>query len=250
VTDWAGWELVGGGRTTAVVRRSPAGLVHAKSAAGAHDAADLAAERDRLLWLAGTPVPSPRVVDWVEDGPGGVPTLVTSTVPGVPLSSVRDPVAVVDALVAALRALHSVPVPDCPYDARLAVRLDEAVARVRDGVVDEDDFDDERAGWSAAAVLAEVRRRAAGPGDLEPGDLAVCHGDLTPANVLVDAGSLRLTGVIDVGRLGVADRHQDLALATRGLDADAGAALLAAQPWRDRVDPARLDLYRLLDELF
>lgn len=248
--DWAGWELVDGGRTTAVVRRSPAGLVHAKSAAGADDAADLAAERDRLLWLAATAVPSPRVVDWLEHGPGGVPTLVTSTVPGVALSSVRDPFAVVDALVAALRALHSVPVADCPYDATLAVRLDQAAARVRLGEVEEDDFDDERSGWSAAAVLAEVRRTAAGLEGLEHGDLAVCHGDLTPSNVLVDAGTLRLTGVVDVGRLGVADRHQDLALATRAMTADAAAAVLAAHPWRDRVHAPRLRLYRLLDELF
>jgi len=45
------------------------------------------------------------------------------------------------------------------------------------------------------------------------------HGDFTPANILILP-----TGIRDLGRLGVADRYQDIALALRHLDGDFGPA--------------------------
>ncbi len=86
----------------------------------------------------------------------------------------------------------------------------------------------------------------------------MCHGDACRPNVLVDPATYRVTGIIDVGRLGVADAHQDLALVTRSLEApinrafgrDHAAAFLASHPRADRVDPERIGFYRLLDEFF
>ncbi|HEY7816158.1 MAG TPA: phosphotransferase, partial [Nakamurella sp.] len=86
-------------------------------------------------------------------------------------------------------------------------------------------------------------------------DPVVCHGDLCLPNVLADAHTGRITGVIDLGRLGVADRHQDLALATRSLGPanpqfgpDAAQVFLTA--YGLPVEPALLAFYRLLDEFF
>ncbi|MFD2353562.1 phosphotransferase [Nonomuraea ferruginea] len=74
----------------------------------------------------------------------------------------------------------------------------------------------------------------------------VTHGDFTPANVLAsDSGEAIL---VDVGELGVADRHVDLAVALRELDGRAAADLLAAYGPAE-VDEARLSYYRLLAEL-
>jgi aminoglycoside phosphotransferase len=85
----------------------------------------------------------------------------------------------------------------------------------------------------------------------------VCHGDACLPNFLVDPGTFEVTGMIDVHRLGVADRHLDLALATRstadttlnpGFGPDAAQALVAA--YGRETDPWRIDFYRLLDEFF
>ncbi len=63
--------------------------------------------------------------------------------------------------------------------------------------------------------------------------------------------------MVDVGRLGLADRHLDLALASRSMAAvdlnpayayAEAEALLAA--YGRPADPGRIAFYRLLDELF
>jgi streptomycin 3"-kinase len=40
----------------------------------------------------------------------------------------------------------------------------------------------------------------------------VCHGDLCLPNILIDPVTHHVTGLIDLGRLGTADPHADIAL--------------------------------------
>src|SRR3954449_2313667 len=85
---------------------------------------------------------------------------------------------------------------------------------------DLDDLDEERRGWTRDRLVAELL--ATRPADE---DLVVCHGDLTLDNVLFDPDTCRVTGVLDAGRLGVADRWVDLAIATRSLGSAASRFL-------------------------
>ncbi len=126
------------------------------------------------------------------------------------------------------------------------------------GLVDEDDFDDVRRGRTATDLLTELLASTDEMARREAGDLVVCHGDVCLPNVLVDPATYLVTGIIDVGRLGVADTHQDLAPVTRSLEApinpafgpDRAAAFLGNHQRADRVDPERIGFYRLLDEFF
>jgi kanamycin kinase len=77
----------------------------------------------------------------------------------------------------------------------------------------------------------------------------VCHGDLCLPNVIVDPRTSTVTGVIDVGRLGVADRYADLALITRSLSAAQAERFLTGYG-AGPVDASRMAFYRLLDEFF
>ncbi|WP_053202813.1 phosphotransferase [Jiangella muralis] len=172
--------------------------------------------------------------------------LVTAEVPGVAADAewpgdARD--RVVDALAGLTRTLHALPVSGCPYDRRLDVTVPAALA----ADVDLDDLDDDRAGWSRDRLVAELlATRPAGE------DLVVCHGDLTTQNVLIDPETLTVSGIIDAGRLGVADRWLDLAILTRELDDDLGpdAAARYLRGCGVAPDPAKQTFYRLLDEFF
>ena len=80
-------------------------------------------------------------------------------------------------------------------------------------------------------------------------DIVVTHGDACMPNFV--AVGKRFSGFVDCGRLGLADRHQDLALACWSIRHNIGGQWV--QPFLDRygftgVDPSRLSYYRLLDE--
>jgi kanamycin kinase/streptomycin 3"-kinase/aminoglycoside 3'-phosphotransferase-2 len=250
------WEQVVTGRTGADVRRSRDGRAYRKSGVG-EVRRELADERDRLLWLAETDLPTASVLDWEDDG--DTATLTTSALAGVPLSELPGS-SVPGALKSFglfLQRLHGWPRETCPFDRWLAVTVPSARVRVDEGLVDEDDFDAEREGASAEDLvnrLIDARPRAE---ELEVGDMVVCHGDACLPNFLVDPESLDVTGMVDVGRLGVADRHLDLALAARSMTDPslnpaygpaAAEAMLAV--YGLPADPWRLDFYRLLDEFF
>ncbi|HEY3501710.1 MAG TPA: aminoglycoside 3'-phosphotransferase [Actinocatenispora sp.] len=190
---------------------------------------DLVGEGHRLVWLRAHDIPAAEVLDC---RPG---LLVTAELPGRSAAEEWPAAArgrIVDGLADVARALHALPVADCPYDRRLAVTVPAALASGSDRRL--------------RAELAATR-----PADEDP---VVCHGDLCVPNVLFDPDTYELTGVVDVGRLGVADRWVDLAIATRSLTNDLNPQY---GPWAaDRFlarygvapDPARIAFYRLLDE--
>lgn len=202
---------------------------------------DLIGEGARLIWLRAQGIPAAEVL---ECGPG---LLVTSEVPGRPVAGDWPPEArdhVVDALAELTRALHALPVDDCPFDRRLAVTVPAAL----EADIDLDDLDDERLGWTRDRLVAELL--ATRPADE---DLVVCHGDLGTLNVMVDPSTYEVTGVVDAGSLGVADRWLDLAIATRSLEGRVGGDGSADRYLRSygvELDPAKLAFYRLLDEFF
>ncbi|MEU4573986.1 aminoglycoside 3'-phosphotransferase [Nonomuraea sp. NPDC023979] len=206
----------------------PTGAVYVKQGPGAR------AEHERLLWLKRW-MSVPDVVAFEGDA------LVLADAGWLSLE--RRPSAGAGAVMgAALRALHDVPVAECPFDERLDVKLARAAGRVRDGLVNDGDFDDDTAGLTPAQVYDRlVAERPARE------DLVVTHGDYTPANVLASPSGEAV--LIDVGALGVADRHVDLALALRELDGPAAGEFLRAYGAAE-VDDDRLRYYRLLDELF
>lgn len=207
----------------------------------------LAEEMARLRWLR-QHLPVPAVEQFTRTADQA--WLLMTAMPGTTASALLEAnpalgPAVVDALAAFLRRLHAIPVRDCPFDAGHALRLAQARQRIDGGLVDADDFDAERAGWTAAQVWAALH----GCLPLAP-DLVVTHGDFSLDNILMREGAV--AGCIDVGRAGVADRYQDLAIVWRSLgefDASLQQRLLRAYGIVD-ADQGKLQFHLLLDELF
>lgn len=205
---------------------------------------DLEDEAGRLRWFSSrTIVPAPLACGATVQ----LQYLLMDVIPGHDASVAgTKPSAIIEGMARALRELHAQPIADCPYDQRLDAQVTRARRRVDFGLVDETDFDEERAGRSAAGLLAEVERSR--PPDE---DLVLTHGDACFPNVMFEDG--RFTGFVDLGRAGVADRYQDVALARRSIYHNLGWDWI--EPFFEEYgmpepDEAKLRFYELLDELF
>lgn len=247
------WEPVPTGESAAAVYRRADGAAYAKCVR-ADDAEDLRAERDRIRWLAGTGIPGPSVLDWSSSEQGVC--LVTAAVPGVPASELSSGtlLAAWPSIVRTLARLHALPAASCPFERGLAGLFRTAEDVVARDAVQPEFLSDEQRGVPVGTLLADLRSELDERLAQEADDLVVCHGDACLPNVLVDPRTLTCTGLIDLGRLGTADRHADLALLRvnaretwTGDDGDRADLLL--DEVHAPVDPARMRFYLHLDPL-
>lgn len=253
LTDYA-FEPISLGESVASVWRcsmSGAPTFYLKTAALAAELR-LDEEAERLRWMKARALPVPAVREYGHTDHAEY--LLLDEVTGVAAS---DPTwrrflpEVVTALGEGLAWLHRTPIADCPFDHRLAQQVRDACRRTATGRVREDDFDDERAGRGATDLLTELLTSVP-----EGEDLVFSHGDFSLPNVVLDRapdGRLHIAGLVDCGRAGVADRHQDLALAVRSITHDLGRGWVA--PFFraygfPHPQPERLRFYTLLDEFF
>jgi kanamycin kinase len=207
----------------------------------------LADERDRLLWAADR-LPVPQVLDSGADG--SFEWLALRARAGRDATQpehLDDPATTVPILAHGLRRFHDTAVGGCRFDFRLDVALEHARRRVNgDGVPAStgDDFHEEHAHLTprAALKLLDATRPVSE-------DVVLCHGDYCFPNLLIE--QRRVTGYLDLGEMGLADRWWDLAVATWSCDWNVGPG------WQDLFldsygierDDDKIAFYRLLYDL-
>lgn len=171
-----------------------------------------AGERDRLIWLKGRGVACPEVINWQEEQEGAC--LVITAIPGVPAADLSgaDLLKAWPSMGQQLGAVHSLSVDQCPFERRLSRMFGRAVDVVSRNAVNPDFLPDEDKSTPQLDLLARVERELPVRLDQERTDMVVCHGDPCMPNFMVDPKTLQCTGLIDLGRLGTADRYADLAL--------------------------------------
>ena len=170
-------------------------------------AEDITAEMVRLRWF-GQHIVTPKVRGFVSTA--NEAWLLMSAVPGLTayrlLQAEPDKqVEIVTALAEHLRGLHAIPADQCPFNAQYPLRIAQARRRIEAGEVDASDFDDEHDGWTPEQIWAEMTSLL--PIENDP---VVSHGDYSLDNILLERN--RVAGLIDLGRAGIADRYQDLAI--------------------------------------
>lgn len=204
---------------------------------------DLGAEATRMRWasrFATVPVPLAEGADATGSW------LVTAALPGQSAISPRwlaDPATAVEQIGLGLRAFHdALPVDGCPFDWSVETRLADLRAHLER--LDPNRWNEDHQQLTVEQVLARLS-------DPPPVDqLVVGHGDTCAPNTLIAADG-RWSGHVDLGRLGVADRWADLAIATWSLGWNFGPG------WEQRLlaaygvgpDPRRTAYYRLLHDL-
>jgi len=239
------------GRSGSVVARvvRPSGDLILKLVERGAAAPTLAPEAERLQWLHSR-FPAPEVV--LHGGDERAEWLVVTALEGADASATQlatDPGRLATVLGQHLRRLHDEVDPaQCPFDASTASLVAHARRQVAEGRIDPADFQPIHHGLTAEEMLGHVE--AVAPD--EPTDPVVTHGDYCLPNViLLDDGSL--SGVVDVGLLGVGDRYRDIGIGARSIAQNLGGAAVGAFVdgyGLDRPDLARLDAFVMIDELF
>ncbi|NKD54942.1 MULTISPECIES: APH(3')-I family aminoglycoside O-phosphotransferase [unclassified Haematospirillum] len=208
---------------------------------------DIASEMVRLSWLAAC-MPLPAIAHFTRTADEA--WLLTTAMPGRTVYQMLEAypdarIDLVDALAEFLRRLHAVPVSSCPFNSGHIFRLALAQQRINAGLVDADDFDEERQGWAVEQVWEEMHTLL----PFSP-ELVVTHGDFSLDNLLVCEG--RVIGCIDVGQVGIADRYQDLSILWRGLGKFSPSLQerLFQQYGIPNPDWRKLQFHLMLDEFF
>lgn len=205
----------------------------------------LAQECDRMYW-ASSGLPVPKVLDYGKKE--GVEWLLTEALPGVVAvrkELMEDPASLVPILAEGLRTFHEAPIQNCPFDFRLDQALAHVRARVDAGLIDPiRDFHPEHEHFTPQEALKELEATVPATEDV-----VLCHGDYCLPNVLIKAG--RVSGYVDLGELGLADRWWDLAVATWSLTWNLGSGWedLFLETYGIEADPERTRYFRLLYDL-
>ena len=218
--------------------------------------AELAAERDRSVWITQTAIPTAPVLDWRETDAGAC--LVTQAVLGVPASELDAPALrrAWPSVVAAIRALHGLSTDGCPFDRSLAQMMPLARASVAEDRVVVRFLPVSLQRTPPTQILDQIEAELPALLVQERTQLVVCHGDLCLPNILVDPDTSQVKALIDLGRLGTADPYGDIALllaTARDTWSDESMARWAEQQFAEiygtELDPERRDFYRRLDPL-
>jgi kanamycin kinase len=203
-------------------------------------------EEERLRW-ARPYLPVPEVIDSGSDV--AVDWLLTGALDGTDATKhalLEDPARLVPAIARGLAAFHAAaPVDGCPFDFTTATALEHVRKRVRVGVAEPTDLHPEYQHFTLAQALDELERLAPAAEDL-----VVCHGDYCFPNVLLDdAGAV--TGYVDLGELGVADRWCDIAVGAWSVTWNVGPGWeeLFYDAYGVQPDADRITFYRLLYDL-
>ena len=208
--------------------------------------AELLHETEVLRWLHGQ-LPVPPILAAGSDSVQRY--LLTQAIMGMMAHEVaQHPSEVAQALGRGLCQIHALPITDCAFEQGLDTKLMQAHAHVAQHLVDSDDFQSEHQEQSPEELLAQLLA------ERPPHENRVfTHGDYCLPNVLLDPASLQVTGFVDWGRAGIADRYQDLGIAARSIRRNLGphcvAPFFAAYGERSP-DRAKIAYYIMLDELF
>lgn len=211
-----------------------------------------------MRWFKGR-LPVPRVIAFAQGN--GYNYLLMSRLDGEMSCSEHNLKSVentVIALAEGLKMLWSIDISDCPYVNDLDVKLKNAKYNIENDLVDTDDFNEDTLGEGGFKDVDELYDFLLNNKPDE--DLVLSHGDYCLPNVFLKDG--KVSGFLDLGKTGIADRWQDIALCIRSLKYNIcdyfGLSESDYQKYKTlfysslgiEEDAKKLKYYILLDELF
>lgn len=156
----------------------------------------------------------------------------------------------VQILAKGLKLLWNVKIKDCSIDNNIDNRLKLARYQVENGLVGMDDAEDGTYGENGFKDPFELLEYLENnkPKNTEP---SFIHGDYCLPNIFIENNEI--SGFIDLGRSGIGDKYNDIALAVRSLEHNFGTNKYKDLLYKElglEIDEEKIRYYILLDELF
>lgn len=211
-----------------------------------------------IEWLDGR-LPVPEIIEYaVKDGTA---YCLMTRIKGRMICDkvyMREPEILVEIAAKALEMLWAADICGCPCDASLDVKLEAAKYNVENNLVDMDNAEPETFGRGGFASPEELLLWLYENRPVE--EPVLSHGDFCLPNIFADKNNV--TGFIDLGRAGTADKWQDIAICYRSLKHNFEGKYSGGRVYggfypemlferlQIRPEPDKLRYYILLDELF
>ncbi len=166
-----------------------------------------------MEWLQGK-LPVPKVLGYEKDDKNTY--LLMTKVPGEMACAdkfLKDPDQLTAILAAGLHALWQVDINSCPCNWNLERKLQKAKYAVANNLVDIEDAEPDTFGENGFENPNHLLEWLLSNKPEE--ELVFSHGDFCLPNILIENGEV--SGYIDLGRTGISDKWQDIALCYRSL---------------------------------
>lgn len=222
---------------------------------------DISEETDRevklMQWLEGK-INAPVCLCHVKEN--GRSYLLMSRISGEMACDIQymaDPTGLMSILAEGLQQLWKVDISDCPVRSGLDEKLKMAEYNLLNGLVDTENCQPDtfgEGGFKDPGHLLEWLKE-----NRPEEDNVLSHGDFCLPNIFIDEGEV--SGFIDIGRMGIADRWNDIAICYRSLN-DNYTGKYSTRKYNDFdpdsffealgivKDEVKLRYYILLDEMF
>lgn len=200
----------------------------------------------RLIWLQDK-LPVPKVIDYGVIGSHDY--LVTMEIPGIEASNEiyrKQTEGMIKLIANGLRRIHEIPIEGCPFDNSIEKLMSVIRSNYDKGINDTSDLFMKFSEDNLDKLLHEVEAFARKWEE----DLVFTHGDYSLPNIIIDGGSI--SGYIDLGNCGVADRYYDLAVAEKSIIRNFGkeyVELFFVHYGINDIDYEKIRFYKLIEHL-
>lgn len=155
-----------------------------------------------------------------------------------------EPTHTINSLAKGIKELQKIVIKDCPFDSTIEYKLEKAKKRIEKGLVSLEGSVD-CGGFKTPQEIYDFLVK-----NKPTENLVFTHGDYCLPNVLIDGKDISF---IDLGRAGIGDIWQDIALCVRSLKHNFGTnkySKLFFEYLEMEPDYDKINYYILLDELF
>lgn len=167
------------------------------------------------------------IMDWLEDKifvpkclcnltENGINYLLMSKIPGKMSCDndfMNDPKFLISIIADSMKELWRIDISDCPVKNDLSTMLSAAAYRVEHGLVNVDDAEPDTFGKEGFKSPESLLNWLYDGRPEE--DFVLSHGDFSLPNIFINEG--KFSGFVDLGRMGMADKYQDIAICCRSL---------------------------------